>query len=219
MILQINRKDLIKQQRWPLRCLWSAFSEEWKENKYDFEGWKKLAPRSLICVLNICLTGKENDWAMSLSLAPVAVRGWAGGRWSGCEELAADKSRVWGSCAGLGCAVRAAAERSPDGRIYTKALIVWLIKAGSILTKTAPFLSLPSPCALRNPCAGAAVMRKRQQNWGVVREDNSARTDSVTRDHPCRWLTGACRGVSTCACRVAWVLRAEASPWHRWGCR
>lgn len=69
-----------------------------------------------------------------------------------------------------GCAVLSVQQytRSPDGRIYTKALIVWLIKAGSILTKIearaqlkAPFPPLPSPCALRNSCSGVAVMRKR----------------------------------------------------------
>lgn len=88
-----------------------------------------------------------------------------------------------------GCAVLSVQQytRSPDGRIYTKALIVWLIKAGSILTKTEPraqlkasFAPLPSPCALRNSCSGVAVMRKRQQNWGVVAEDHCSSNDIVT---------------------------------------
>lgn len=82
---------------------------------------------------------------------------------------------------------------SPDGRIYTKALIVWFVKAGSILTKTepraqpkAPFPPPPPPCALRNPRTGVAVMRKRGQDWGVVAEDHCASADIVTRGHQCR---------------------------------
>lgn len=102
-----------------------------------------------------------------------------------------------------GCAVLSVQQytHSPDGRIYTKALIVWLIKAGSILTRTEPraqlkasFAPLPSPCALRNSCSGVAVMRKRQQNWGVVAEDHCSSNDVVTWGRQRRWLIGTCRG-------------------------
>lgn len=219
MIVQINRKDLIKQLRWPLRCLWSAFSNEWKEKKYDFEGWKKLVPRSLLCLLNISLTGEENDWAMSLSLAQLPSR-------AGLEEMI----RVWGARSwqkqGLGELRRAGlcCQRSSTAVLLMAGFTQRLWSSVSLKLEASsprqhrfhPFLP---PCALRNPCAGAAVMRKRQQNWGVVAEDNSAGTDIVTREHPCRWLTGTCRGVSTRARRIAWVLWAEASPWHGWGCR
>lgn len=93
--------------------------------------------------------------------------------------------------AALGCAVLSVQQfsRSPDGRIYTKALIVWFIKAGSVLTKIeqpgaqmkAPFPPLPSPCALRSPYTRVAVKRKRRQNWGVVTLDHCASADIVTR--------------------------------------
>lgn len=92
--------------------------------------------------------------------------------------------------AAQGCAVLSVQQysRSPDGRVYTKALIVWFIKAGSILTKIeqraqtkTPFPALPSPCALRNPRSGVAVMRKRRQNWGVVTQDHCASADIITR--------------------------------------
>lgn len=162
--MQINCKDLIKQLRWPLRCLRYAFSEERKEKKYDFEGWKKPGPRSLVCILKFCLTGKENDWQISFSPTPVAVPYWAGGDDLGVRSLQLRKAGFGG--AAQGCVQQHT--HSPDGRIYTKALIVWFIKAGSILTKIepraqlkAPFPPLPLPCALRNPHAGVAGMRKR----------------------------------------------------------
>lgn len=52
--------------------------------------------------------------------------------------LAAQRNRVWGSCTGIWLLSVQRYDLSPDDRIYTKALIIWFVKAGSILAKLEP---------------------------------------------------------------------------------
>lgn len=82
-----------------LRCLRYAAFRRLKNNVSRVEG-KKNGPRSLVCVRVKflvyrkikCLLGKISRSAASVALLPQA-----GGRKSGGQEFAAERSRIWGS--------------------------------------------------------------------------------------------------------------------------
>lgn len=78
MVVQMNCKDLIRQLFWLHSGASDAhLSEDWKENKYNFQVWekkKKKGPRSLTCILKISgLLEKKTTGKISLSPASDAL--------------------------------------------------------------------------------------------------------------------------------------------------
>lgn len=116
------------------------FQKSGKKINTILKAEKEHGPRSLICILNLWLAGKENDRLEGIPSPRPRLPSRVGleGADAGAKSSQLRKAGFGGAEQGSAVLSVRRHSLSPDGRIRTKALIIWLIKAGSILPKLEP---------------------------------------------------------------------------------